>query len=723
MGEHVERIAQDKTFTGRFANEEGFTTVGMAVALLVALALLFSAAQLYRIGTLSADVQEVADAAALAAENEVGEFMIAVHVCDAVILSMSLLSLSLSALGIVTACIPPTAELSANLLDMGKKVMEARDAFAEKTEKGLNKLQEALPFLSAANAATVAAGNSGLSGNANYLAVAFLVPERGEEIKAGSSDEAHEVQDEADTEAETIRERAREAEELSEEARAQKERAFRADCGDAPGRCQFERAASLASLTGADNPQFSSVDTWSFSVALHRAQAYYRARAQQPASTIGNAETQADAVLRKRFYQYAVEQLAAGYVHESAESFQADFPLLFKNASEMRGTSLYTEAVYPITAVGDGQHRLMHAWSGCPRAQEVVGYGSVAQLEAEAAGFALCPSCEFRPSSLGNIAAASSAISNGFEYHYRIIADAAKQYQRINDELAPKKAEVKQKSESLFDKLIALMSDFTNKRLEAEPPGSKGAIALVVNATTTPTDGGFESGFAVGARELGARAAVSGATLVQDPAHDATSVISSLLDGFGHEGGAVFGAGRIALDGWSGILQAYGDGQRSLLNTFENALNGIPLLSAAGLGTHAANKLREGIASLGLEPARLDALKPVLVNTQHVAAAGNDPFAVRFREVQARARDVSSPSTDLFSGVVDAVSSQAYEELDKVAEGIRIAEIELPFLERTLPITIPVPGAAIDSLKGTVDDCVAAVNAVYASLTGMRVWS
>ncbi len=42
----------------------------------------------------SADIQNVADAAALAAENEVAEFMIAVRVCDAVVLSLSLTGLA-----------------------------------------------------------------------------------------------------------------------------------------------------------------------------------------------------------------------------------------------------------------------------------------------------------------------------------------------------------------------------------------------------------------------------------------------------------------------------------------------------------------------------------------------------------------------------------------------------------------------------------------------------
>lgn len=74
-----------------FRDEKGSTTAGMAVALLVTLSLLFSAAQVYRIHAAGSEVQEVADAAACAALNPVAEFMVAVRVADAAVLSLTLL--------------------------------------------------------------------------------------------------------------------------------------------------------------------------------------------------------------------------------------------------------------------------------------------------------------------------------------------------------------------------------------------------------------------------------------------------------------------------------------------------------------------------------------------------------------------------------------------------------------------------------------------------------
>ena len=92
-------------------DEEGFTTAGMAIALLVSLSLLFSAAQVYRVNRLAADVQDVADATALAAQAQVAEFMVAVRVTDGVVLSMTLLGITAYGLGVVALCVPPVAEI------------------------------------------------------------------------------------------------------------------------------------------------------------------------------------------------------------------------------------------------------------------------------------------------------------------------------------------------------------------------------------------------------------------------------------------------------------------------------------------------------------------------------------------------------------------------------------------------------------------------------------
>ena len=125
MERQVNGAMKDKSI---FRDEEGSTTAGMAVALLVTLSLLFSAAQVYRIHAAGAEVQEVADAAACAALNPVAEFMVAVRVADAAVLSLTLLGDIAYGAGVVALCVPPTAELGNQLVSAGQKVIKARDA-------------------------------------------------------------------------------------------------------------------------------------------------------------------------------------------------------------------------------------------------------------------------------------------------------------------------------------------------------------------------------------------------------------------------------------------------------------------------------------------------------------------------------------------------------------------------------------------------------------------
>ena len=272
-----------------FRDEKGATTLGMVLAMLVTLAMVFSAAQIYRINSASAEIQEVADAAALAAENEVAEFMIAVRLCDAAVLSMTVLAVSVYGLGVVAACVPAAEAVSVKLVELGTKVIQARDSFAEKAAEGLNGLQRALPFLAAANAAGIAqANNKTGAAEAAYYAAAVLVPVDAPEIKVGVSEGASNLGSEVEGAADDLRDKAAQAERAAEVAQAAKLDGFANDCGNYDDPCMRERAESLAGLSGADNPEYSSVDAWSFSVALERARSYYAVRAREEAPLSGS---------------------------------------------------------------------------------------------------------------------------------------------------------------------------------------------------------------------------------------------------------------------------------------------------------------------------------------------------------------------------------------------------------------------------------------------------
>ena len=122
---------------GFIADDGGFTTIGMVLALLITLSLLFTTAQVYRVQTASASVQNVADSVALAAEGPVAEFYVVVRVCDAISLSLTLTGVVVTGVGIVALCIPPTAALGSKLIEVGKSVFSARDSFVEQANAAL----------------------------------------------------------------------------------------------------------------------------------------------------------------------------------------------------------------------------------------------------------------------------------------------------------------------------------------------------------------------------------------------------------------------------------------------------------------------------------------------------------------------------------------------------------------------------------------------------------
>lgn len=703
-----------------FRDESGVTTVGMAVALLVSLALVFTSAQVYRVNSAAAEIQEVADAAALAAEGEVSKFMVAVRVCDATVLSLSLLAISAYGLGVVAMCVPAAEGFSVKLLEFGQRAFEARDAFAQKAARGLNSVQRALPFLAAASAARVAAANNETGSlQASYYAAAVLIPSSGETIEVGGSDAARELEREVGEKAESLKEAARQAEQAALEASEAKARGFASDCGAYPSYCLYERAQRLVGLGDAANPLYSSVDAWSFSVALKRAQAYYAKRSQTEGPRVGDSvSAQANAVMRKRFYAYAEEQLARGYVRESQGSFACNFPHLFRNVDELKSTELYREAVYPITPQGDAL--AMHAWSGCPSAAGSTNVGSLADLDG--GGFETCPLCEFGVSSLGNVAAASTSIDNGFEFHYEAVARAARDYEAARARLDPKAAEVRESAGGLFDRCAELMKQFGSSRIKASPPGSKGAIAMVVNERSVAADAGFESRFVAGGQTLGARAAVSGATLVEDSSDDESTVITSLLDGLGGDAGAAVGAARVMLDCWSGMLRVFSDGQEALSGGIERALGSLPLASGSGLGKWAGDALRSGLAALGLEPVSLYALKPALINTAHVVSGDDGSFSVAYREAQQGALALSSPSGGLFSSLVDGIEARASDGLELAGEGVLVAVIDFPIGGASIPLKLAIPPSLVQHAQGFVGECVAALRSVVGSVTGERAW-
>lgn len=724
-----------------FRDERGFTTVGMTLSILITLALVFTSAQVYRINSVAAEVRDVADAAALAAENQVAQYMIVARFCDAVVLSLSLTGITACGLGIAALCVPATAELSEGLIDAGRHVIEARDRFSDRSKRALDKLQRALPFFAAACAAGVSAANDADSAGSRYVGIGLLVPSKGEPIDIDAASASEKLVDDIDGKADEIRERAKEAEEAAKQANEAKKRAFDHDCGLDPGYCMYERAAHLAGLSGERNPLYSSEDAWSFSVALERAKRYYsdRSRNETPES-----QSVADLVslqLRRTFYGYAADLLAReGYVHEGEDSFEARFPHLPRNTEEMSKTSLYTAKVYPITeepvvsegaseggeaGEGDADSQfmpVMHAWPGCPGATgAIVDYNSVSYMES--ANLTTCKVCDFTLKKWGNVAAASTSIDNGFEYHYEIVAQAAKDYEDASKRAEVPKAAVKQEAGALFDELLEAFKEAIDKRIEVSPPGRYGALAFAVNAGDVPVAGGFASGFVASGATIGPRAAISAATLIEEGSSEGRTVINSALDGLREDGGVAVGAAGIMLDLWSGMLSTYANGADALSNGLESGLGAIPLAGPSGLGSWAANKLRDALAGVGLQPAELAALKPVLVNSGHVAEKDSSRMGSGLTAMKAQVLAHPLYSTDFFSALLTDAEKNAIAQIEDLGDRVEVASIEL-FGEGgpSIPITIPLPAEAkrygIATLQGLFDR----IRDYHAEAVEVRAW-
>lgn len=701
-----------------FHDEQGFTTLGVVLALLIALSLVFSTAQVQRINSVAAEVQDVADVAALAAQNEVAEFMVVVRVCDAVVLSMTLTGLIVTGVGVVALCVPPAASVGTTLVRAGKQILAARDRFSDAASEGLNRLQSALPFLSAVNAAAVAQANNGSDPGSSYLALALPCPTQARDVEKRSFDEGQSLSDSAQGQADEIAEAGKRAEELSQKASDIKRRAFLHDCGNAPGYCMYERADTLAGLGSLHNPLYRSVDTWSFSVALLRARSYYAQRlaVEQPEGS--SIEERARSALREDFYRYAYRELERGYVYESGDQFDAFFPRLPRNTDDMRQTTLYTDRVYPVSVDDEGMGPMMHAWSGCPEAADTLSWGSIAQMERE--GYATCPSCRFTAASLGRVSAASSSIDNGFEYHYAVVADAADEYERARRDLAPEMQEVKNKAGRLMEWCADLVGKVGDYRIDAEPPGGLGTIVLVVNLAEVPSSAGFASAFVDDSGVLGARAALSAATLVEDAADDQGDVISSLVDGLG--GNAAVGFAGIALDVWSGLLSAYSAGQAAIDDTVTGVLDSLPLASASGLGTWASGFLTEAVSAAGLQPVELGALKPMLVNSSHVAQRDSSRFSARLISLKRRAIAYPFTSSDVFASMAGSVKAVMTDRISSLSQGIEIADIELLDGGPSIPLRIALPPAVVEGAERYVERAADALRGLSATVTGVKTW-
>lgn len=704
-----------------FCDDGGFSTVGMVLAMLITLALLFSTAQVYKIYSISADIQNISDVAALAAENQVASFYTTAQACDAVILSMNITACVTGGLGIVCACTPVTQPISAKLLDASRQVISARQKFSKKAAEGLNTFQKILPFIAATEGYAMAKANS--SDISGYAGVALLVPQKGEEITINDGQALADVIDNAEDQADDIKEQAQKAEEASKRAKNSKHIAYMADCGNAPEYCMYERAKNVAGLDSASNPCPDSESAWTFSMALERSKAYYSFRLHHEKPDGDSVDAHADSQMRKRFYAFACEEIAKGYVHENNlnGTFEAYFPLLPRNTSEMRATTLYTDAIYPITQTDNAY--IMHAWSGCPLAADnYCGNGSISDMEH--GEFIQCPECKFTAASLGKVAAASTSIENGYEYNYRIVANQARVYQQARQEAKNATEEVKRPVKNLFEQFKEAFRSVCGQRIEVYPPGRYGAVSILVSTNQQNASSLIPNSFVAQTSPLSSRMALSAATLAPDEADDTNSALTTLFDRL--SGGDLFGskAPRIAIEIWSKSLQSWNKGEQAIDDTISSVASSLPLEDVCGLGKWALNTFRDTVENFGLEPVELSSYKAVTVNSSHVLSRDDSEFSQRIYQVKYTYQSMEGSGVgNPIASAIDTLNGKALEKTEDLSKPITVAHIEM-FGEGgiSIPVEVTLPPEVAEVSQSAINQAFDALRGATSSITEDRRW-
>lgn len=667
-----------------FIEDGAYTTLSSAVVILVVLTLLFSSAAAIWSMSRAGDTQAAADSGALAGANVVASYHTAATVVDASILSLGLAGFATIGTGLVAILIPGAELAAGDMVDTGIEIIKTRNKFAKSASKGLQKIEMALPYLVAARATQAVSAQD--TEGATYTGTALAVPRTSESdfvALEGSEISTDVIKD-------TSKDLERAADELqkaSEETAKAKERAWLADCGGSDPAsvgscsCMWERARSLAKLSDIENPHYASSVTWEPQVALDRAKAYYRLRLANEAPQGSSVETKAESAARKAFYTYASAEVNRAYITEDGDRTTSYIPLLPRNTDEVRATELYTDAAWP-TSTNDGKTYL-HYGTSCPNYKKGTpgGLASVAAYD----GQDKCNRCHFGVSSLGAVAAPSTSIENGFEYHFDEFKGALEDYVECRNkelELMRQTEDEADRAGNAFDEAIKALS---GERPRIAPPGRNGVVAFAVSGAISSPDE-LSSSFNAAVR-LGERGAISAAVLAPDDATAQNNVLSRFFSTLEERPGGVAGVLDGVMDVWGRLLVGYGDIQGSADELMGEMIDGLGGGSGA-LGSIASwlgDTVSASVAALGLEPCDLRLRKPVLTDTANVIKSpGSDITGLS--KVQDKLRSIPLGVTDP-KALCEALEYQVERTISGTV--FTLAEIPLPG-GGSIPLTVDV---------------------------------
>lgn len=667
-----------------FIEDGAYTTLSSAVVILVVLTLLFSSTAAIWSMSRAGDTQAAADSGALAGANVVASYHTAATVVDASILSLGLAGFATIGTGLVAILIPGAELAAGDMVDTGIEIIKTRNKFAKSASKGLQKIETALPYLVAARATQAVSAQD--TEGATYTGTALAVPRTSESdfvALEGSEISTDVIKD-------TSKDLERAVDELqkaSEETAKAKECAWLADCGGSDPAsvgscsCMWERARSLAKLSDIENPHYASSVTWEPQVALDRAKAYYRLRLANEAPQGSSVETKAESAARKAFYTYASAEVNRAYITEDGDRTTSYIPLLPRNTDEVRATELYTDAAWP-TSTNDGKTYL-HYGTSCPNYKKGTpgGLASVAAYD----GQDKCNRCHFGVSSLGAVAAPSTSIENGFEYHFDRFKDALEDYVECRNkelELMRQTEDEADRAGNAFDEAIKALS---GERPRIAPPGRNGVVALAVSGAISSPDE-LNSSFNTTVR-LGDRGAISAAVLAPDDATAQNNVLSRFFSTLEERSGGVVGVLDGVMDVWGRLLVGYGDIQGSADELMDEMIDDLGGGSGAlsSIASWLGDTVSASVAALGLEPCDLRLRKPVLTDTANVIKSpGSDITGLS--NAQDKLRSIPLGVTDP-KALCEALEYQVERTISGTV--FTLAEIPLPG-GGSIPLTVDV---------------------------------
>ena len=667
-----------------FIEDGAYTTLSSAVVILVVLTLLFSSTAAIWSMSRAGDTQVAADSGALAGANVVSSYHTAATVVDASILSLGLAGFATIGTGLVAILIPGAEPVAGNMVDTGIEIIKTRNKFAKSASEGLQKIETALPYLIAARATQAVSAQD--TDSVTYTGTALAVPRTSESDFAAlkgseiSTDTIKDTSDDLERAAEELRK-------ASEDTAKAKERAWLADCGGSDKgsvsscSCMWERAKSLADLSGAQNPHYASSVTWEPQVALDRAKAYYRQRLANEKPLGEGPEKQADSAARKVFFAYASEEVERAYITEKDGKVSARIPFLPRNPDEARTTELYTDARWPTSEVDKVTY--LHYGTDCPNYKKGKpgGLASVADFD----GHETCSECHFGVSSLGYVAIATTSVERGFEYHFDKFKEALEDYIECRNkelELERQTEDEADRAGNAFDQAIKALS---GERPRIAPPGRNGVVAFAVSGDITSPDQ-LNSSFNAAVR-LGDRGAISAAVLAPDEATAQNNVLSRFFSTLKERSGGVAGVLDGVMDVWGRLLVGYGDIQGSADELMDEMIKGLGGGSGA-LGSIASwlgDTVSASVAALGLEPCDLRLRKPVLTDSANVIKSPGSDIA-GLSQAQDKLRGIPLGVTDP-KALCEALEYQVERTISGTV--LTLAEIPLPG-GGSIPLTVDV---------------------------------